>query len=309
MFESLFKYPRVIARHRAGPFAEARERFLKHCVSEGLANTTLLRHARELLVMAERIDITLGETIGSHVIEAAADRWAREQHDRHRARGLYGSRQLFIATATEWLRFLGLLVEPKPEIVAFASARLADFATYQRDERGLSPATIHNQGWYVDKFLRWVGAQNRSFQDVRLEDVDAFLADGAKRSWGRLSVASCAKALRAFFRYAAARGWCAINIAAGIDGPHLFQHEGLPAGPPWPDVQRLIASTGGDSARDIRDRAILMLFANYGFRSGEVASLCLEDLNWQDETVSIARSKTRRVQEYPLVNTVGEAIL
>jgi integrase len=71
----------------------------------------------------------------------------------------------------------------------------------------------------------------------------------------------------------------------------------------------LIASAGGDSARDIRDRAILMLLATYGLRSGEVAGLCLKDLNWENETVSIARSKTRSAQKYPLVNEVGEAIL
>ena len=89
----------------------------------------------------------------------------------------------------------------------------------------------------------------------------------------------------------------------------MFQHEGLPVGPPWPDVQRLIASTSGDTARDIRDRVILMLLATYGLRSGEVAGLCLEDVNWESEKISIARPKQRRAQEYPLVNEAGEAIL
>ena len=84
MFETLFKYPGVVTRHRTGPFAEARERFLNHRVSRGLAGAASLRHARELLVIAGRIDITVGETIGSPVIEAAADRWARERHDRQR---------------------------------------------------------------------------------------------------------------------------------------------------------------------------------------------------------------------------------
>jgi len=57
VFETLFKYPRVVARHRTGPSVEARQRFLTHCVSQGLAGATLLRHARELLAIAERIDI------------------------------------------------------------------------------------------------------------------------------------------------------------------------------------------------------------------------------------------------------------
>jgi site-specific recombinase XerD len=134
---------------------------------------------------------------------------------------------------------------PKPKIVPFAD-RLADFAAYRRDERGLSPATIRCQSWHVEKFCSWMGEQNRGFDDVSLEDVDAFLAAMGKRGWGRVSVAASASALHGFFQHAAERGWCAASIAAGIDGPRLFRYEGLPVGPSWSDVQRLIASTGGD---------------------------------------------------------------
>ena len=195
MFETLFKYPRVLARHRAGPSAEGRERSLNHGVSQGLAHATLLRHARELLVIAERIDISMGEAIGSPAIEAAADRWAGEQRHRQRVQGLQWSRQLFVQTATNWLHFLGRLEEPQPKIVPFAD-RLADFAAYQRDECGLSPVTIRGQGWHGEKFLGWLGEQNRSLDEVSLEDVDAFLAGNGKRGWGRVSVSTSAQALR-----------------------------------------------------------------------------------------------------------------
>jgi integrase/recombinase XerD len=47
MFETLFKYPRVLARHREGPVADARERFLVHCAEQGLTQETLLRTARD----------------------------------------------------------------------------------------------------------------------------------------------------------------------------------------------------------------------------------------------------------------------
>jgi integrase/recombinase XerD len=308
VFETLFKYPRVVARHRAGPSVAARERFLKHGIGQGLAGATWLRHARELLVIAERIDIAAGDTIGLPAIETAADCWDREQHDRHRAKAVGWSRKLFVQTATHWLHFLGRLEEPQAQIDPFAD-RLADFAAYQREERGLSPATIRGQGWQVEKFLSWWVEQNRPCEEVSLEDVDAFLAGNGKRGWGRVSVSTRAPALRAFFRHAAARGWCSARIAAGIDGPRLFRHEGLPVVPPWPDVQRLIASASGDATRDIRDRAILILLATYGFRTGEVAGLCLEDLNWESEIISISRPKPRRAQEYPLVNQAGQAIL
>jgi site-specific recombinase XerD len=157
--------------------------------------------------------------------------------------------------------------------------------------------------------LSWLGERNRCFDNVSLEDVDAFLAALGKQGWCRISIAGSADALRGFFQYAAGRGWCAASIAAGIDGPRLFRYEGLPIGPPWSDVQRLIASTGGDSARDTRDHAILILLATYGLRSGEVAALRLEDVNWEGEILTITRPKQRRAQQYPLVSEAGEAIL
>jgi hypothetical protein len=60
MFESLFKYPTVLARHVEGPAADERQRFLLHRANEGAALGTLLRIARELLVIAKNISVTAG---------------------------------------------------------------------------------------------------------------------------------------------------------------------------------------------------------------------------------------------------------
>jgi integrase len=60
---------------------------------------------------------------------------------------------------------------------------------------------------------------------------------------------------------------------------------------------------------DVRDHAILSLLIHYGLRRGEVASLTLDDLDWETEKIHIARSKIRRPQRYPLIAPVGDAIL
>jgi integrase/recombinase XerD len=52
-----------------------------------------------------------------------------------------------------------------------------------------------------------------------------------------------------------------------------------------------------------------MLLAVYGLRSGEVQGLQLEDLDWNRELITILRPKPRRIQQYPLTPTVGDAIL
>ena len=152
MFKTLFKYPRVLARHREGPVADARERFLIHCAEQGLARESLLRTAREVLIIAKHIDLTTGKTISIHDVEAAADRWGVHQQRRHRLRGfaLDGSRQLFIQKALPWLRFLDRLEEPDNETIPFAGL-LEDFAVYMRDQRGLSTVTIRNRCRFADQ--------------------------------------------------------------------------------------------------------------------------------------------------------------
>jgi integrase/recombinase XerD len=308
MFETLFKRPRALARHREGPAADARERFLMHRAKEGAARGTLLRTARELLVITKHINVATDKAISIHELEAAADRWTRHQQQQGRAHGPRWAREFFILVAKSWLRFLGRL--PQPECAAPPYTELIqDFACYMRNECGLSEATVRNRCWHARRFLDGFAEQNRSFAEVSVRDVDAFLDRHGSQGWGRVTVATSARALRSFFRHVAMRGWCGVGIAAGIVGPRLFEQETLPVGPPWTDVQRLITSTNGNRPRDIRDRAILMLLAIYGFRSREVAGLRLEQMNWEREILAILRPKQRRAQEYPLLQSVGEAIL
>jgi integrase/recombinase XerD len=308
LFEMLFKYPRVLQRHREGPAADAREQFLIHRANEGAARNTLLHIADELLIVAKYIDVTTGKAVCIHDLEIAAGRWARRQQCRRRVHGRRWPQTLFLQIATGWLRFLGLLQETEHEPATFADL-IKDFADYMRGERGLSEATIRNRCWHASKFLAEFLGQNRSFAEVSVRDVDVFLARKGSQGWGRVAVATSAKALRSFFRHAEMRGWCVAGIAAGIDGPRVFKQETLPIGPYWTDVQRLISSANSDQPCDIRDRAILMLLAIYGFRSGEVAGLRLEQLDWERDAIAVMRPKQRRAQQYPLLQTVGAAIL
>ncbi len=308
MFDTLFHYPRVLARHCEGPAANDRERFLAHCASGGAAHSTLLGLAPELLVIARRIELDGSQSIPLVEIEAAADRWVAYQRRHHRVRTARFSRERFIQTAAAWFRFLGRLQEPQEEPAAFAEL-IREFDHYLREERGLSPRTIHNRCWHVQAFMRWFFEQGSSLGELRLEQIDAFLALKRTQGWCRVSMAAVVSALRGFFRYAGEQGWCTRNLAVGIEGPRLFSHEALPVGPKWEEVQRLIASTDTDDPQDIRDRAILLLLAVYGLRSAEVVALSLDDIGWEQDILHVTRPKQRCKQDYPLVAAVGEAIL
>ena len=97
--------------------------------------------------------------------------------------------------------------------------------------------------------------------------------------------------------------------ADALRGPRIHSQEGLPKGPSRPDVERLLS--GFDTGRpvDIRDRAILILLAVYGLRAGEVSRLRLEDVDWDNDTITVDRTKQRRRQTYPLLPILGRALL
>ena len=308
MFNILFHDPRALARHQQGPSAQARERYLTHCADQGAARVTLLLTARELLVIAQRLDLTIDGMISIRQVEAAAGRWVHYQQLQGRVRDPRGSRQYFIQTALSWLRFLGRLEALDKKSLPFVGL-VEHFAACMREQRGFSEVTIRHRCWFAQKFLNWLDEQKRSFSEVLLQELDAFLSMQAAQGWSRVSVATSAQALRSFFRHAEEHAWCAKGLAVGIDGPRVFKQEGLPVGPTWADVERLLTSTRGDRPREIRDYAILLLLALYAFRSGEVAALQLEDIHWHRELIVVARPKQRRVQEYPLVSAAGEAIL
>jgi site-specific recombinase XerD len=307
MFETLFKRPTVLARYREGPLSEARERFLEQCAMQGYSRAMLQKIAWVLLSIAHRIDIDHGK-VTTRDIEIAVDNRVRFKHSPDRAQNSQKSRQLFVHIATAWVRSLGCFEPPREEKSPFA-VQIAAFARYLLEERGLSPVTISTCCERMVWFFESLHPNQNLLRTISIADVDAFIKAKGNKGWRRSSLASLASSLRSFFRYAEGQGWCNPGIAAAIESPRLYAREGLPEGPSWEDVQRLLANTCGDRPADVRDHAILMLLAVYGLRRGEVARLQLDDLDWDGERILVSRPKQRRIQCYPLVFAVGEAIL
>jgi site-specific recombinase XerD len=217
--------------------------------------------------------------------------------------------QRFIHHAVGWLTFLKRFQIPARPVTVY-DPMMVEFANFMQKERGLSPATIEHRCLTVRPFLHRLCDGERSLKTITVADVDSVLAQKVNEEhYARVTVQSCASSLRAFFRYAEMRNWCAVGIAASIMAPRVFQNESLPSGPTWDDVQEILKATSGDRPASIRDHAILMLLAVYGVRAGEVARLQLSDIEWQRETIVFTRSKLIGRHSFPLCQSVGVAII
>lgn len=309
MFDKLFERPDVVQQHRTGPFAEERLRFLDHRAKLGASRLTLIGDAGWLLEVARWIDLSSDRRITIQELQAARTSWQREQAHLRRILRWQNLGVLFIPVAKRWLRFLGRFEEPKREIPAF-EALIEDYAAAMREERNLASTTISVRCKMTRFFLRWVDARGLPLNRVSITDIDAYHLCKRKEGWARITMADSAHVLRYFFRHAEARGWCRARISTVIDGPRIYHDESpLPRGPAWEEVQGLLAHLNTDHPNDIRDRAVVMLFAIYGLRAKEVSELRLDDLDWDQETMAITRAKRGRPQLSPLVREVGDAIL
>lgn len=309
MFEQLFQRPRALARQQTGPLREERLRFLAHQAEQGMACRTLREIALYLLVIARylRLADRPGEVISRAEIDQQARRWA-DRADLPKRTGFSNPRCRFARYATRWLQFLGRL-QPLPATPHPYAQPIAAFAEYLSGAKGLARTTIEGQCLVLRQLLGRPSVPG-SLAQVTITHLDEVLVGHASEGhYARATMQHCAGALRGFFRYAEHQGWCRQGLAAAIKAPRVFSQQALPAGPSWDEVRQVLALTEGDRAPDIRDRAILLLFAVYGLRVSEVIHLRLEDFDWERELLTVRRSKSGRARTYPLAGPVGAAVL
>ena len=297
MLETIYATPFAQKRHRAGPFLEERERYLKHCAEQGGTQRTQYQRAAQILWLAQRMQ--MGDRQGVD---------ATRLHQLIQAEPAPGAS---LASRVEiygrqWLKFLGWWRTP-PISVPFYDD-LEHFVLWMRDERGLASSTVRQWRETAATFLRWYAQSGRDLSQLHPEDIDAYFTTYGAGRWGRVSISYMVGMLRSFLRHLGSRGRCDPHLAASIFGPRRYALENVPPALSWSEVRQVIAATDTDAAQDIRDRAVLMLMAVYGLRRSEVADLRLDQIHWQTRELHILRHKCNQAQVFPLVEAMAAAL-
>jgi len=308
MFEALFTYPAVVRRHREAPLAAERAAYLQGLGERGTARETVLGRARYCLWLAQELQRWPTEhRFRLPDVEALATAWAAGQVARGRAVTARWPAAHCRAAAADFLQACGRLLPPSAPPPGRYDAQLEEFLTAQRQGPWASPATCRVRRWHLRRFLAYLERQGWALASLTAEHLDAYLQHTAQ-TWSRVSLRSVASALRAWLRHCEGRGWVRPGLAQVLLVPRVYRHEGLPLGPTWDQVGRLLAETAGPRPLALRNRALLCLLAIYGWRSGEVRRLRLDDIDWRRERIRVVRSKSGRPETLPLEPTVGEAL-
>ena len=216
---------------------------------------------------------------------------------------LYSARALI--PLLRYLRELGVIPAAAPRGPEGAVGEmLAGFGRYLAEERGLSGFTAGRYEYWARRFLAQPGGLPPG--QLRAADVHRFVAASCRE----LSVPAAKQmvsALRALLRFWHVSGVTGQELAGAVPGVPGWSMSHLPEGLTPGEVAGLLGACDRTTGKGRRDYAVLCLLSRLGLRAGEIAVLCLEDVDWHRGEL-VVRGKDRRQERLPLPADVGAAL-
>ena len=310
LFCELYTRGSFLRYHSTAPLLNERIQYLQYWKDLGAKNSTLRRISEYLLTIMEYLEFPSLRKVTEKEIDIAADKWASRNKDL--PNGIVYSKSAkrrFKSYAIQWLQMLGSLEIP-PQAPFLWQNLLEQYGRYQLEEKGLSAKTIAHDYCILKEFLGEVANVLSNFSELTPQIIDhTFLQKMNKRVYSRETIRSYVLSVKSFLRYAENRNLCKDRLSDCIQGPRIYKHSFLPTSPSWDNIEKIVRECKTDKPTDIRDYAILQLLVVYGLRSSEVSNLRLKDINWREELIHIKRAKRATPQTFPLIKSIGEAIL
>jgi integrase/recombinase XerD len=188
-----------------------------------------------------------------------------------------------------------------------ASAVLRDYAAYLGQHRGNPEGTIRKKLGHVGKLREHLARSGKSWRQLRLHEIDAFLIECAGR-YARSTTGDIASTVRSFARFLLASGRFRVDLADAVISPVQPRFERPRRAWPWEDVQRLLRAVDISTPSGLRDHALLMMMSTYGLGAGEVIRLQLQDIDWNAGTLRMSRPKTGINFVLPLLAPVAKVL-
>lgn len=296
--------PVVVQRLYAGPLGAHIDAFAQQLVAQGYANSTAK--------LTMRLLADLSSWLQQHALTATALDEQRVEaflQDRYQRCRPTRSDRAVLQRLLEQLRAHGVIPTLIVETDRGASDRIVDdFQHYLRHQRCLAPTTVSYYLATARRFLRErFGTQPLRLEALCAHDVTGFMVQQARQySPGHAKL--LATALRSFFRFLLQRGAIINDLTKAVPTVPNWRLSTLPKFLHAADVQCLLQSCDRTTPQGQRDYAILLLLARLGLRASEVATLTLEDLDWDAGELCV-RSKGPRHDRLPLPHDVGDALV
>jgi site-specific recombinase XerD len=196
---------------------------------------------------------------------------------------------------------------------------LSDYIQYCKDRLHLRSSTLHGRTTELTIFLDFLHSRKaRTLDQIQAVDLSEFVSCRADLPLGKIrrdhwlepkTVARIVSDMRSFLRFLTMRGISQKDLGAELPKIRVPRDAKIPSVWEHELVVRLLEAVDRSSAKGKRDYAILLLACRLGMRVGDIRTLALDQLHWEDSTIEVTQSKTGGPLRLPLTNEVGEALI
>lgn len=198
-----------------------------------------------------------------------------------------------------------VMVRSKP-----VDEELRRYDAYMDHVRGLAPKTRETALRILGRLLTArFGDEAIDIAALEPDQVRDFFAQQAKLYSKPASAGTVIASLRGYFRYRVSLGDAVQGLIGVLSYPANWQLSSLPKTLTPEEVEQLVNSLGKQGRSLRRADAIVRCALDLGLRSGEIAHISLDDIDWRAGTITLRHTKGRRDDVLPLPATTGAAIV
>jgi integrase/recombinase XerD len=178
--------------------------------------------------------------------------------------------------------------------------RIEQFLDFIVEEKGYSQNTLAAYRNDLSQFVEFLEARVSTWDEVTREIIlDYIMSMKAEQEYASSTVARKVAAIKSFFHYLVNQGELEDDPTATLDSPKVRKR--LPKAISQEEIERLLAAPAQEeSAKALRDRALLEVLYATGLRVTELVSLNVDDVNTASATVRIVRPKDQRERLVPI---------
>jgi site-specific recombinase XerD len=185
---------------------------------------------------------------------------------------------------------------------------LRDYEQFCRDRLHVRPTTLEKRTRDLKILLDFLHSRKRrTLQEIQALDLSEFLS--CRDHLVPKSVSRLVSDVRSFLRFLTMRGILPKDLSAALPKIQVPRDAAIPSVWDQELVIRLLGAVDRSSAKGKRDYAILLLACRVGLRAGDIRTLKLDQLHWDDSTIEVTQSKTGVPLTLPLTAEVGEALI
>ena len=175
-----------------------------------------------------------------------------------------------------------------------------------RDIKRLRAATILNAEKYLYMFYVFMRDNGYDIENTSFDIIEQF---HQAQTYSLPSRHNSSSAIRLYLRYLYDQGLARKDYSLYVVKDNYHHSDNVPTTYTEDEISKTIAAVDRSSAIGKRNYLILLLAAEYGWRSSDITKFRLNQIDWDKNVVYLTQSKTDVSIEYPLLSSIGNAII